>query len=179
MKKNWIALIAALLIPQIFGLVGAAATASSVSTWYRRLRKPSWNPPSQVFAPVWTTLYALMGLASWIVWQKGQAKNRALPERLAPADFAVEDPQARQALRVYGLQLVFNLLWSIIFFGFRSVGAALVEILVLNAMIFETVRRFLRIDRRAAALLVPYQLWTAFATVLTAEVWRLNRRTER
>lgn len=158
MSKQARSLIVALLVPQAFAAVGAVATASSVTSWYRSLRKPSWNPPDWLFGPVWTVLYAMMGVASWLVWQRRR-----------------EDRRAGGALTVYGAQLALNALWSVLFFGARRVGWALAELTLLWALIAATIVRFYRIRPLAAALLLPYQLWSTFAAALNAAIWRLNR----
>jgi tryptophan-rich sensory protein len=139
--------------------IGGIATSSSVSTWYPTLNKPAWNPPAWVFGPVWTLLYLMMGLASWLVWQK-RADNEI---------------QVRRALGWYGLQLSLNLAWSVIFFGLRQVGLALIEIVALWSVLLITIVNFGRIRRDAAGLLLPYLLWTTFATALNAAIWWLNR----
>jgi tryptophan-rich sensory protein len=171
--NKWIGLILSLAIPQAVGLLGALATATSVSTWYRRIRKPSWNPPGKVFGPVWTILYLLMGTAAWLVWQSGQNGPQVQGERLVGSKEVKQ--QARSALAVYGIQLGFNLLWSLIFFGKRRIDWALIEIAALWVLILETMRRFFRLNPLAGALLVPYQLWTTFAGILNAVVWWMNR----
>jgi tryptophan-rich sensory protein len=139
------------------GATGGAVTATSVGTWYAALEKPAFNPPDWVFAPVWTTLYVLMALAAWRVWLRGD-----------------EAPAARPALGLWALQLALNLTWSFLFFGARSIGAALAEIAVLLAAIIATLVLSWRVDRAAGWLLVPYAAWVAFAAVLTAAIWRLN-----
>lgn len=150
------AVLRALLEPAIAAGVGGAATASSVDGWYRTLDKPSFNPPGGVFGPVWTTLYAMMGVADFLVSREGG-----------------ED--ARAARRVYRVQLVLNALWSVLFFGLRSPLAALVEIVFLWVAILLTIAAFWRVSRLAAALLVPYFLWTTFAAVLNGAIWAKNR----
>ncbi len=156
-KKTILSLALAILLPQVIGGIGAIATASSIKDWFKTLRKPSWNPPNQIFAPVWTVLYLLMGIASWRVWRHGASR-----------------PKVRQALSLYGLQLGFNLLWSLVFFGLRRIDWALGEIVLLQASIVMTARSFFRLDPPAGWLLVPYQLWATFATALNAAVWWLN-----
>ena len=151
-------LVIAIAIPLGVGAVGGFATSSSVSSWYLTLTKPPWNPPSWVFGPVWTLLYILMGLAAWLVWRLGAS-----------------DPKVRAALILFGVQLVFNLLWSVLFFGLRSPGWALLEIVLLWALILATLVAFYRLRPAAGWLLVPYQLWVTFATVLNATIWSLNR----
>jgi benzodiazapine receptor len=158
-KSDLLTLVAALAIPQIIGGLGAVATVSSVSTWYTKLHKPLWTPPSWVFGPAWTTLYLLMGLASWLVWRRKQR----------------DDEPVRTEAALYGTQLGLNLLWSILFFGLQRVDLALVEIAVLWAAILATLVRFARVRPASGLLLVPYQAWTTFAAALNAAVWWLNR----
>lgn len=136
--------------------VGGAITASSVGTWYPTLAKPSFTPPDWLFPPVWITLFVLMGVAAWRVWQRAGWT------------------ESRPALGVFALQVLLNLAWSLLFFGVQWVGAALAEILVLLAAILWTATRFARIDQTAALLLVPYALWVGFAAVLTAAIWLNN-----
>jgi tryptophan-rich sensory protein len=158
-KSNIVALVIALAAPFLVAAIGGIATASSVSTWYPTLNKPAWNPPAWLFGPVWTLLYLMMGIASWLVWQK-RVQNEA---------------QVRRALGWYGLQLGLNLFWSVIFFGLRQVGLALIEIVALWSTLLITIVKFGRIRRDAAGLLLPYLLWTTFAAALNATIWWLNR----
>jgi tryptophan-rich sensory protein len=139
------------------GGVGGWATASSVTTWYSTLAKPAFNPPNFLFGPVWTALYVLMAVAAWLVWRAGPAGG-----------------QRRTALSLYAVQLALNLAWSLIFFGLRRPDLALMEVLVLFAAILATIRAFVRLDRRAGWMLLPYAAWVAFATLLNFEIWRLN-----
>ncbi len=137
--------------------IGGAATSSSVGTWYQELQKPSWNPPSWVFGPVWTALYAMMAVAAWLVWRQPRTNERS------------------GALWAFGAQLGLNLLWSCLFFGLRSPGWALVEIAVLWMAIAFTIGLFRRLSRPAALLMAPYLAWVSFATVLNFTIWTLNR----
>lgn len=148
----------ALLVGICLGIggLGGAVTASSVTEWYPTLNKPSFNPPNWVFGPVWTTLYAMMGIAAWRVWRSADRDS------------------ARGPLAVFALQLAVNLGWSIAFFGLRDPGLAVAVILVLDLLVLATALMFRRIDGLAALLLVPYLAWIAFATVLNVAVWRLN-----
>lgn len=136
--------------------LGGMATASSVETWYATLQKPAFNPPNGIFAPVWTTLYALMAIAAWRVWQ------------------ASSGPVRRRAIGLYAAQLVLNLGWSWLFFGLRQPGLALAEIAVLLVAVVLTGLTFWRIDRPAGLMFVPYAAWVAFASLLNFEIWRLN-----
>lgn len=145
-----------LIGPGIAAAIGSAATFSSVDTWYRSLDKPSFNPPRWVFGPAWSTLYLLMGVADYIVSHE-------------------DGEEATNAKRIYRVQLVLNGVWSVLFFGLRSPLAALVEIVFLWVAVVMMLAAFWRVSKLAAALLVPYVLWTTFATVLNASIWRKNR----
>lgn len=136
--------------------VGGAATASSVSTWYPTLAKPAFNPPAWVFAPVWSTLYFLMAVAAWRVWRRDGLRG------------------ARAAMALFALQLMLNMGWSIVFFGLRSIGGALAEVVALLAAILATTVLFWQRDRIAGMLFVPYAAWVSFAALLNAALWRLN-----
>ncbi|HWV35885.1 MAG TPA: TspO/MBR family protein [Thermomicrobiales bacterium] len=150
-------LLGSLILPAIAATIGGVATASSVKSWYPTLNKPSFNPPSAVFGPVWTTLYLLMGIADHVVSQQGETE------------------EIHRARNIYRVQLGLNALWSVLFFGRRSPIAGLVEIVFLWVAIVMTIVAFARISRLAALLLVPYLLWTSFAAVLNAAIWRKNR----
>jgi tryptophan-rich sensory protein len=145
-------------VPLAVGVLSGLATARGVQDWYPTLVKPSFNPPSWVFGPVWTVLYIMMGLAAFLVWQKGLA-----------TDFV------RTALALFILQLVLNGIWSILFFGLRAPGWAFVEIVVLWVAIFLTLIYFWRVTAPAGILLAPYLAWVSFATVLNGSIWFLNR----
>lgn len=148
--------IAALVAPLLVGGIGSIATVRAIPTWYRTLDKPDWNPPDRVFGPVWTTLYALMGIGLVLV-------------RRHATTGATSGAQA-----VFGLQLALNLAWSFVFFGARSVRGGLAVIAVLWAAILVTILAFWRVDRRAALLLMPYLGWVTFASILNAEIVRRN-----
>ena len=169
-RKDWLSLTVALLLPQVAGGLGAIATAGAVPTWYQTIKKPAWNPPGWLFGPVWTTLYLLMGVASWLIWRQGREQRPEEPARLLP-----EAPAEKGALTLYGAQLALNSLWSIIFFGMHNIGGALAEIGVLWTLIAATAVRFYRLRPVAGLLLAPYLAWTTFATVLNATLWKLNR----
>ncbi len=138
------------------GAIGSWVTAGSVNSWYPTLRKPSFNPPNWVFAPVWTTLYVLMAIAAWCIWRR------------------TEGSTLRSALLLFGLQLALNLGWSVAFFGFRSIGGAMIVIVALDVSVLAVAGIFGRLDRLAAWLLAPYLLWIFFATALNVALWRLN-----
>jgi len=155
-KRDTVAFMIFLALCLAVSALGAAATATSVGTWYRTLAKPLFNPPDWIFAPVWTALYFMMALAAWRVWRRDGLR------------------EARAALTLFALQLALNLAWSVLFFGMRAIGAALIEIVVLLVAILATTQVFWRRDRVAGMLFVPYAAWVAFAVVLNAALWRLN-----
>jgi benzodiazapine receptor len=135
--------------------LGSIATAPALGKWYAGLVKPPWNPPNWIFGPVWTTLYAMMAVAAWLVWRRG-------------------GPRRLPALILFGVQLALNVSWSWLFFGLRQPGLALVEILLLWLAIGATAWAFGRHSWPAALLLLPYFLWVSFAAVLNWALWRLN-----
>jgi tryptophan-rich sensory protein len=139
------------------GIIGSFATASSVTTWYSMLTKPFLNPPSWVFGPVWTMLYALMGIAAYMVWKKG-----------------IERSDVRRALTVFVIQLLLNALWSPLFFGARNLTAAFVDIVLMWIAIIATIIVFKKISKPAAWLLLPYILWVSFAAYLNYALLVLN-----
>ena len=139
------------------GFFSGFATQSSIDSWYETLNKPAFNPPNWIFAPVWTLLYILMGIAAGIVWSKGFYHK-----------------WVKTALYHFIFQLLFNGLWSIVFFGFRSPGFALIIILVLILLIVLTYKWFKIVNNTAAYLLLPYLVWVGFATILNFSIWQLN-----
>ena len=140
------------------GGIGASFTASAIPEWYSTLAKPSFSPPNWVFAPVWTLLYILMGLAAALIWQKG-----------------IRTPGVRSALVVFLVQLILNMVWSALFFGMRSPLYGLIDILFLWAMILVTIAQFSKVSIPAAALLIPYLLWVTFASGLNLGIFLLNK----
>lgn len=143
-------------------LVGASSsglTAQAVRGWYLTLAMPPGTPPTWLFAPVWTALYLMVGTAGWLIWR--------LPAAMLSAK--------RAALRLWGWQLLANALWTPAFFGLHSPALGLVVIVPLVVLIALTIRAFAGLRRSAALLLVPYLLWTCFATYLNAGFWWMNQ----
>ena len=156
--KKAVGIAVSIVVCELAGLIGSLFRTPAIPGWYAGLIKPSFNPPSWVFAPVWTALYALMGLAAWLVYDKGFKR-----------------PEVKKALTVFAVQLLLNTLWSIVFFGAHQIFASVIVIVLLWAMILWTILVFRRISRAAAWLLVPYILWVSFASILTVSVYVLNR----
>ena len=141
----------------VLGAAGGLITAPRIQTWYTTLEKPGFTPPNWVFGPVWTILYALQGVAAWLIWRAG------LDRRIV-----------RIALGLFATQFVLNIAWSPAFFGLESPILGLAVIVPLWFAIVATMAAFSRVDRRAAALLVPYLAWVTFATALNYAIWTLN-----
>ena len=141
------------------GYLSGIATQSSVNTWFPLLKKPSFNPPAWVFAPVWSLLYVLMGVAAGLIWDQIDQKRE----------------QVKNALVFFVIQLGLNALWSLLFFGLQNPLLALIEIVLLWLMIYETYVKFSRLNKIAGSLFIPYLLWVSFAAVLNASIWWLNR----
>ncbi|MGZ8155029.1 MAG: TspO/MBR family protein [Burkholderiales bacterium] len=151
---------------QVFGLAGwlavafaaagvGAVASAQAATFYAQLIRPSWAPPASLFGPVWSVLYALMGVAAWLVWREGR-KGRGLP------------------LTLFLVQLAVNALWSWLFFAWRLGALAFADVLILLALIAATLVTFWRIRPLAGALLLPYLAWVAFASALTWSIWQSN-----
>lgn len=156
--KNSVKLIISILIPQAIGMISGIATSAGTKTWYPSLVKPALNPPDWIFAPVWISLYFMMGISLYLVWNKG-----------------LNFQGVKQALIIFGIQLFFNFIWSILFFGFHLKLAAFIDIVLLWASIIITIILFSRISYYSAILLVPYFLWVSFASYLNLFLWLLNR----
>ncbi|MCX2429245.1 MULTISPECIES: TspO/MBR family protein [unclassified Pedobacter] len=157
MKFKPLAFILSILITLSIGALGGYATAQSVRTWYPLLNKPAFNPPNWLFAPVWTSLYVLIGIAAYLVWVK--------------RDRIVHFPRT---VAIYFIQLILNLAWSFIFFYLHEIGFALAEIIVLLAVIILNAMMFYKIDKWAGLLFIPYILWVSFASFLTYNLFILN-----
>ncbi|MGA2668903.1 MAG: TspO/MBR family protein [Ignavibacteria bacterium] len=152
-----IKLVISIVLCQLAGFIGSIYTRDSVETWYKVLNKPSFNPPNWLFGPVWITLYVLMGISAYFVWKEG---------------FQIRE--VKYALSIFLIQLVFNSLWSIVFFGSRSITGGLIVIIILWVLILVTILSFYKISAISAYLLIPYLLWVTFASVLNFTIWQLN-----
>ncbi|MCC9062872.1 TspO/MBR family protein [Flavobacterium piscisymbiosum] len=160
MKLNKITkIVVALIICLMVGYSASIVTRPSVETWYPTIIKPSFNPPNWIFMPVWTLLYILMAVAAGLVWDKIKEQNQ----------------EVKVALGFFLIQLTLNAIWSYIFFGLKNPMLALIEIALLWLMIYETYLKFTKINKTAGYLLIPYMAWVAFAGILNASIWWLNR----
>ncbi len=158
MTTNNIAkLIIAIVVCQLAGVVGSLFTYPSIPTWYATLEKPVFSPPNWLFAPVWITLFVLMGISAYLIWNKG-----------------LENREVKIALSIFGIQLVLNALWSFLFFGLKSPFYAFIEIIILWVAIALTIMKFLKISKKAGLLLLPYIAWVSFAAILNFYIWILN-----
>lgn len=155
--KKILQIIGFIAICEAAGILGSFFTINAIPEWYNTLNQPSFRPPNWIFGPVWTILYALMGIAAWRIWRKS-ANNK----------------QANFAVKLFFVHLFFNAIWSIVFFGYHQIGLALINILVILGMIIWLMITFWNIDRPATYLFVPYLLWVSFATVLNAAIVALN-----
>lgn len=160
--KNTLKLVVAVLACELAGFVGSLFTAPSISSgWYGNLVKPEFAPPNWIFAPVWTTLFLMMGVAVWLVWKKGVAEQGV-----------------KIALIFFDTQLLLNVLWSVVFFGLRSPGLAVIEIIFLWFAILVTIVSFAKVSKLSALLLVPYILWVSFAGYLNYEIFSLTKNAQ-
>ncbi|MEP6806512.1 MAG: TspO/MBR family protein [Flavobacterium sp.] len=152
-------IIIALVICLMVGYSASMVTRPSVETWYPTIIKPAFNPPNWIFMPMWTLLYILMAVAAGLVWDKIKEQNE----------------EVKKALGFFLIQLTLNAIWSYLFFGLKNPMLALIEIALLWLMIYETYLKFVKINKTAGYLLIPYMAWVAFAAILNASIWWLNR----
>jgi tryptophan-rich sensory protein len=156
--KKLIKLVSSILICQLAGIIGSLFTVPNINSWFIDLNKPLLNPPNWVFGPVWITLYVLMGISLFIVWSKG-----------------LTDTFRKNAFSLFIIQLVFNSLWSIVFFGMHQLLLSVIVIIMLWLLIFVNIVHFGKISKAAAYLLIPYILWVSFASYLNISIYLLNR----
>ncbi len=138
--------------------IGSLFTFKAIPDWYASLKKPPYTPPNRAFGPIWTILYILMGVSVFFIWQQGLSSNGVL-----------------LAFILFWAQLVFNALWSIIFFGMRSKGGGVLTIIVLWLLILATIITSFRVSNLAGTLLIPYIIWVSIASYLNIGVWLLNK----
>ena len=136
--------------------IGGMFTFPAIPGWYQNLEKPSWTPPDAVFGPVWTVLYIFMAVAAWLVWKRGGWTAQRGP------------------LTLWGVQLVLNSLWSILFFGMRNPALGLMGIVILWLAILATLIAFWTVSRLSGGLLIPYLAWVSYASALNYSIFRLN-----
>jgi benzodiazapine receptor len=154
--QQCVGLVVAIVICFAAASLGGLVTAPNIPNWYADLAKPTWNPPSWIFGPVWSCLYLMMAVSAWIVWRQAGLAGAKLPVAL------------------FAVQLALNSLWSILFFGLHSPGMSAGEILLLWMAILATLITFWNRSRWAGGLLVPYLAWVSFAAVLNFTIWRMN-----
>jgi len=155
-KGDVLKLILSILVCLGAGFLGSIFTSSSVGGWYLTIKKPPFNPPNWVFAPVWTLLYILMGISVYLI-----LKNKI-------------DKKVKIGLIFFSVQLILNVLWSIIFFGLKNPLIAFLDISLLWIFVLVTILKFWKIDKRASYLLIPYLSWITFAAVLNFSIYILN-----
>ncbi|OGF47614.1 MAG: TspO protein [Candidatus Firestonebacteria bacterium RIFOXYC2_FULL_39_67] len=155
---NALKLTASIIICELIGILGAIFTMPAVKSWYMEINKPSFNPPNWIFGPAWTTLYLLMGIAFFLIWEKG-----------------LKNSKVKNAAVVFIIQLIVNFLWSVIFFGGRSYFGGLITIVILWLLILANIIMFYRISKPAGLILIPYILWVSFASILNYYIFILNK----
>ena len=152
-KNKYLSLILFLIITFSASAIGGFTTSAFKEPWYSEIILPSFNPPSWVFGPVWSTLYVFMSIAIWKTWD--MTKDKKL-------------------LKIYFLHLFFNAIWSVIFFGFHNIGLALVDLIIILLFIILLMKIYYRISKTSFYLMVPYFIWTSYAFILNASIFLLN-----
>jgi len=155
-KFSLLEIFLSILLAQATGLLGSIFTITGLESWYGGLTKPAWNPPNWLFAPVWTLLFTLMGVASYIIW-------RYYPKK-----------EAKKALVLYLIHLPVNIFWSVLFFGLQSPLLALIEIVIMWVLILLIIIKFYKVKKIAGYLLIPYLAWVSFATLLNFTIVIIN-----
>lgn len=153
--KKYLPLTIALALPFVIAFLGSSVTTPSIDSWYQSLKKPSFSPPNWIFGPVWTALFLLMGIASYLVWKK--------------------EKKIKTSLKLYGIQLGLNFFWSYLFFGLHRPDWSLFEIALLWFFILLTIKSFYKVRKEAGIFLIPYLLWVSFAAYLNYTIFLLNR----
>lgn len=159
MSFDWKTAAPFVLLPFVGSTLGSVFSKHNIPTWYKTLKKPSWCPPNWVFGPVWTTLYASMGYASYLVYRDGGGF----------------DGSAKTALALYGIQLTLNWLWTPIFFNYHKLKLAFYEIILMWGSITATGLSFYQINSTAGFLFIPYQAWVTLASCLSYRIWQDNK----
>jgi len=154
--NKYLKLALCILLPLTIGSLSGFATAASIDSWFVELNKPVFNPPSYLFAPVWTTLYILMGISFYLILQSPKTELR------------------KKAIIIFCIQLFLNFCWSFLFFKYRLLGIAFIEILMIWISIIVMIYIFKKINKTAAYLQIPYLLWVSFASCLNGSLWWLN-----
>jgi benzodiazapine receptor len=155
--KAYVRLIVSVVLCQAAGIVGSLFTTPAINSWYAGLRRPAFAPPNWVFAPVWISLFLLMGISFFMVWNVGLEKGAV-----------------RKSIVIFCIQLLLNALWSYLFFGLRSPLMGFIEIVAMWLMILLTMLSFFKISRKAGLLLVPYLAWVSIASYLNYSILVLN-----
>jgi len=153
MKNKYLSLVIIVLITFIAPMIGSYATATFKEPWYSEIILPSFNPPSWVFAPIWTTLYLLMSIAIWKIWKNS---------------FDI------RILKIYFIHLFFNSTWSIVFFGFHFIGLALINLIIILLFIIILMKEYLMRDKISFYLMTPYFAWSSYALILNSSIFLLN-----
>lgn len=157
--NNLFKLVVAILGVELAGVIGSVFTVPAISSWYAGLARPALSPPNWIFAPVWMTLFFMMGVSLFLIWK---------------SDPSVAPQERRRGRYLFFIQLCLNIFWSIIFFGLKSPAAAFIEIIFLWIFILWTILAFYKVSKAAAWLLFPYILWVSFAAYLNFMFWVLN-----
>jgi translocator protein len=156
-RRKFISLVFFLLVSQAAGLLGALATTPAIPGWYANLNKPFFTPPNWLFGPVWILLYLLMGISAYLIYEKG-----------------FKSENVKKAMYLFAAQLGLNTLWSFIFFGFKLPLLAFIEIIILWVVILLTINSFLKLNKVAGYLMIPYLIWVSYASFLNLAIILLN-----
>jgi len=177
--NNWVKLVTSIIICEVAGVVGTLFTTPQIGTWYQTIKKPSFNPPNWIFGPVWTTIFVLMGIALYLVWEKNWEPHdlkisKGKPWNKFSKKFYNGNWRKLNIILIFSVQLILNILWSLVFFGMNSpMGGFFVLVMLWFAILFMIIN-FYRVSKATLWLLLPYILWVSFAGVLNFSIWIIN-----
>lgn len=178
--NNLFKILISIIVCELAGVIGAVFTTPAIGSWYKTINKPSFNPPNWIFGPVWTALFILMGVSLYLVWSKKWVVKNEIkfrhkkPWNSLSQKFLSGKWQKSNIILIFAVQLLLNILWSVIFFGMHSFGAAFFELLMLWFAIVFMIVNFYRVSKITVWLLLPYILWVSFAGVLNLFIWLIN-----
>jgi len=158
--KKLVQLISSIVLCQLAGLLGSIFTIGQIDGWYEFLEKPFFQPPSWLFGPVWIILYTLMGIAFYLLWQRTQKLSK--------------QQESKNIVFLFLVHLVFNAIWTPVFFGLHQIGFAFIILMVIVGSLIYIMQRVWALDRRITYLLIPYLVWVSFATILNLSLLILN-----
>lgn len=178
--KKYLTIATFIIIPGIGGGLGGIVTSSQIKPWYEKIERPTWTPPNWVFGPVWTTLYLLLGISSYLIYKSDQEiatqeiETQNTEESHCTSFGPKKETDRKDSLILFAVNIFLNWIWTPIFFGLHQVAVAFFVIIALDAVVLYMMMLFFRIKKIAGFMIIPYMTWLTLATCLNISVWSLN-----